>query len=174
MTKSQTAPKDKTFTVEYGKDKYTVRALPASTVALLGFRLQPKLLGLGVVSGGIALDKFNQGENINSYYEVLTKVFAPEDWQWLMDEILFNDHYPIQLNGQFLSREEVEQHFAGDFCRLYTVILKLGYLNLGECKDLLNSLTGVAGNIANSLVGIVEAHLKGLEQSFKKYDKSLK
>ena len=174
MTKTQVVIQDKTFTVEYGKDKYTVRALPASTVALLGFRLQPKLLGLGVVTGGIALDKFNQGENINSYYEVLTKVFEPDDWKWLMDEILFNPHYPIQLNGQFLSRDEVEQHFAGDFCRLYTVLLKLGYLNLGEYKDLLSSLTGVARSIADSLTGIVEAHLKGLEASFKKYDKSLK
>ena len=97
--------KDKTFTVKYGKDEYTARALPASTVALLGFRLQPKLLGLGVVSGGIALDKFNQGENINSYYEVLTKVFDPTDWEWLMKEILLNEDYPIQVNGLYLNKE---------------------------------------------------------------------
>lgn len=166
--------KDKTFTVKYGNDEYTVRALPASTVALLGFRLQPKLLGLGVVSGGIALDKFNQGENINSYYEVLTKVFDPTDWEWLMKEILLNDDYPIQLNGLYLTREEVEQHFAGDFCRLYTVLLKLGYKNLGECKDLVSQLDGYAKSIVTSLTGIVEHHMKGLEQSFKKYEKHLK
>ena len=166
---------DKYFTVKYLNDEYTVRALPASTVDLLGFRLQPKLLGLGIVTGGIAFDKFNQGENIKSYYEVLEKVFSPEDWQWLMNEFLFNPDYPIQVNGVFLGdRNEVEQHFAGDFCRLYTVVLKLGYLNLGEYKDLLNSLTGAAENIVNSLTAIIESHLKGLEQSFKKYEKSLK
>ena len=166
--------KDKTFTVKYGKDEYTARALPASTVALLGFRLQPKLLGLGVVSGGIALDKFNQGENINSYYEVLTKVFDPTDWEWLMKEILLNEDYPIQVNGLYLNKEEVEQHFAGDFCRLYTVLLKLGYKNLGECKDLVSQLDGYAKNIVNSLMGILQHHMKGLEQSFKKYEKQLR
>lgn len=166
---------DKYFTVKYLNDEYTVRALPASTVALLGFRLQPKLLGLGIVTGGIALDKFNQGENIKSYYEVLEKVFSADDWQWLMNELLFNSDYPIQINGVYCgNREEVEQHFAGDFCRLYTVLLKLGYLNLGEYKDLLNSLTGAAQSIVNSLTAVVESHLKGLEQSFKKYEKSLK
>lgn len=165
---------DKIFTVKYGNDEYTCRALPASTVALLGFRLQPKLLGLSVVSGGIALDKFNQGENINSYYEVLTKVFDPADWEWLMEKILFNEDYPIQLNGIYLNKEEVEKHFAGDFCRLYTVLLKFGYLNLGEFKDLLQNLDGVAKSIVNCLTAIVEKHAKGLEQSFKKYEKSLK
>ena len=173
MAKS-TQIKDKTFTVEYGKDKYTARALPASTVAILGFRLQPKLVGLSVVTGGIAVDKFNQGENIKSYYDVLEKVFAPEDWEWLMQEIIFNETYPIQVNGIYLSKEEVEEHFAGDFCRLYTVLLRLAYLNLGEFKDLLNSLTGAAKNIANYLTAIVDNHLKGLETSFKKYEKSLK
>ena len=172
MAKS-TQIKDKTFTVEYGKDKYTARALPASTVAMLGFRLQPQLVGLSVVTGGIAVDKFNQGENIKSYYDVLEKVFAPEDWEWLMQEIIFNETYPIQVNGIYLSREEVEEHFAGDFCRLYTILLRLAYLNLGEFKDLLGSLTGAAKNIANYLTAITDKHLKGLETSFKKYEKSL-
>lgn len=172
MAKS-TQIKDKTFTVEYGKDKYAARALPASTVAMLGFRLQPKLVGLSVVTGGIAVDKFNQGENIKSYYDVLEKVFAPEDWEWLMQEIIFNETYPIQVNGIYLSREEVEEHFAGDFCRLYTILLRLAYLNLGEFKDLLGSLTGAAKNIANYLTAITDKHLKGLETSFKKYEKSL-
>lgn len=166
--------KDKTFTIEYGKDKYTVRAMPTSTVSLLGFRLQPKLVGLSIVTGGIAIDKFNQGENIKSYYEVLEKVFAPDDWEWLMNELLFNETYPIQINGVYMNREEVEEHFAGDFCRLYTVLLKLAYLNLGEFKDLLNSLTGTAKNIVTYLTEITDKHLKGLETSFKKYEKSLK
>lgn len=172
MAKS-TQVKDKTFTVEYGKDKYTARALPASTVALLGFRLQPKLVGLSVVTGGIAVDKFNQGENIKSYYDVLERVFAPDDWEWLMNEILFNETYPIQVNGVYCNKEEIEEHFAGDFCRLYTVLLRLAYLNLGEFKDLLGNLTGLAKNIANYLTAITDKHLKGLEQSFKKYEKSL-
>lgn len=167
------APKDKVFEVVYGKDKYTCRALPTSTVALLGFRLQPKLIGLTIVSGGIALDKFNQGENINSYYDVISKVFEPSDWEWLMEEILYNENYPLQVNGIYLNREEVEKHFAGDFCRLYTVLLKLAYLNLGEFKDLLGSLTGATKSIVTSLQNITEQHLKGLEQSFKKYETHL-
>lgn len=172
MAKS-TQIKDKTFTVEYGKDKYTARALPASTVALLGFRLQPKLVGLSVVTGGIAVDKFNQGENIKSYYDVLEKVFAPEDWEWLMNEILFNETYPMQVNGVYFNKEEIEEHFAGDFCRLYTVLLRLAYMNLGEFKDFLGNLTGLAKSIANYLTAITDKHVKGLEASFKKYEKSL-
>ena len=172
MTKGKQV-KDKTFTIMYGKDKYTARALPASTVALLGFRLQPKLVGLSVVTGGIAVDKFNQGENIKSYYDVLEKVFAPEDWEWLMQEIIFNETYPIQVNDVYLNREEVEEHFAGDFCRLYTVLLRLAYMNLGEFKDLLASLTGATKNIVTYLTAIADKHLKGLETSFKKYEKSL-
>ena len=140
---------------------------------MLGFRLQPKLVGLSVVTGGIAVDKFNQGENIKSYYDVLEKVFAPEECEWLMQEIILTETYPIQLNGIYLSREEVEEHFAGDFCRLYTILLRLAYLNLGEFKDLLGSLTGAAKNIANYLTAITDKHLKGLETSFKKYEKSL-
>lgn len=172
MTKGKQV-KDKTFTIMYGKDKYTARALPASTVALLGFRLQPKLVGLSVVTGGIAVDKFNQGENIKSYYDVLEKVFAPDDWEWLMQEIIFNETYPIQVNDVYLNREEVEEHFAGDFCRLYTVLLRLAYMNLGEFKDLLASLTGATKNIVTYLTAIADKHLKGLETSFKKYEKSL-
>lgn len=159
--------KDKTFKVKYGKDTYIARALPTPTVAMLGFRLQPKLVGLSIISGGIALDKFNQGQNIESYYNVLAKVFAPEDWEWLMDEILYNENYPIQLNGYYLNREEIDQHFAGDFCRLNTVLLRFAYMNLGEFKDLLASLTGSAKNIATYLTEITNKHLQGLEQSLK-------
>lgn len=164
---------DKTFTVEYGGVKYTSRALPASTVAILGFRLQPKLIGLSIVSGGIAIDKFNQGENIESYYNVISKVFEPADWEWLMKEILFNENYPLKIDETYMSKDEVEQHFAGDFCRLYTVLLRFAYLNLGEFKDLVANLTGSAKNIVTYLTAITEKHLKGLEQSFKKYEKHL-
>ena len=167
-TKTVKQVKDKTFTVEYGKDKYTARALPASTVALLGFRVQPKLVGLSIVTGGIAIDKFNQGENIKSYYEVLEKVFAPDDWEWLMNEILFNETYPIKVNDIYMNKEELEEHFAGDFCRLYTVLIKLAYLNLGEFKDLLGSLTGAAKNIANYLTDIINKHLQSAEAYLKK------
>ena len=91
-----------------------------------------------------------------------------------MNEILFNETYPMQINDVYMNREEVEEHFAGDFCRLYTVLLRLAYMNLGEFKDLLSNLTGAVKNIVTYLTAIADKHLKGLETSFKKYEKSLK
>lgn len=165
----------KTITVKYGKDTYSRVALTGSALAYLGLRLQPKLIGLGSVIGCVVGNKFVQGENLYSYYQCIKDVFDAEDWKWLLDELIYNKEYPIKVNERFLVEDgEVDEHFAGDFVRLYTVTLKMAYANLGEFKTLTESLDGLAGSIANYLKGIMDSHLTDLEQSFNTYENNKK
>lgn len=160
----------KELTVKYGKDTYTRNAMTGDALEYLGLRLMPKVIGLGSVIGAVVGNKFVQGENLYSYFQCIKDVFDADDWKWLLTEMVYNFENPIKVNSRYLTcEEEVNEHFAGDFVRLYTVTLKLAYLNLGEFNMLTESLTGLAGNIAVYLKGIMDNHLTDLEQSFSTY-----
>ena len=76
------------------------------------------------------------------------------------------------LDDRYLmSEEEVDEHFSGDFIRLYTVTLQFMYKNLGEWNTLTESMNGLAENIANFLGNVVQGKLEQMEQSFNTYVK---
>lgn len=160
----------KEIIVKYGKDTYTRNALTGSALQYLGLRLMPKIIGLGSVIGCVVGNKFVQGENLYSYFQCIKDVFDAEDWKWLLDEIIYNFENPIKVGERYLTtEEEVNEHFSGDFVRLYTVTLQFAYQNLGEFKTLTESLTGLAKNIANYLKELMDAHITDLEQSLTTY-----
>jgi len=160
----------KEFVVKYGKDTYTRNALTGADLQYLGLRLMPKVLGLGSVIGCVVGNKFVQGENLYSYFQCIKDVFDAEDWKWLVDKILYDEENPLKVGERYLtSEEEVNEHFAGDFIKLYIVTLQLAYKNLGEFSMLTENLNGLARNIADYLKELMEIHLTDLEQSLTSY-----
>lgn len=160
----------KEFVVKYGKDVYTRNAMTGSALQYLGLRLMPKVIGLASVIGCVVGNKFVQGENLYSYFQCIKDVFDAEDWKWLLDEIIYNVENPIKVGERYLtSEEEINEHFAGDFVRIYIVTLQFAYQNLGEFKMLTENLNGLAKNIADYLKELIELHMTDLEQSLTTY-----
>lgn len=160
----------KELTVVYGKDVYKRNALTGSALQYLGLRLMPKIIGLGSVIGCVVGNKFVQGENLYSYFQCIKDVFDAEDWKWLLDEIIYNFENPIKVGERYLTTEdEVNEHFAGDFVRLYSITLQFAYQNLGEFKVLTENLTGLAKNIADYLKELMDIHMTDIEQSLTAY-----
>jgi len=160
----------KEFVVKYGKDTYARNALTGADLQYLGLRLMPKVLGLGSVIGCVVGNKFVQGENLYSYFQCVKDVFDAEDWKWLVEKILYDTENPLKVGERYLmSEDEVNEHFAGDFIKLYIVTLQLAYKNLGEFSMLTENLQGLAGNIADYLKELVELHLTDVKQSLITY-----
>ena len=160
----------KELIVKYGKDTYKRNAMTGEPLQYLGLRLMPKVIGLGSVIGCVVGNKFVQGENLYSYFQCIKDVFDAEDWKWLLDEIIYNFENPIKVGERYLTNEEeVNEHFAGDFVRLYVVTLQFAYQNLGEFKMLTENLTGLAKNIADYLKELMNMHMTELEQSLNVY-----
>lgn len=160
----------KEFIVKYGKDTYARNALTGADLQYLGLRLMPKVLGLGSVIGCVVGNKFVQGENLYSYFQCVKDVFDAEDWKWLVEKILYDTENPLKVGERYLmSEDEVNEHFAGDFIKLYVVTLELAYKNLGEFNLLIGNLSGLAKNIADYLKELIELHLTDVKQSLTTY-----
>ncbi len=160
----------KEFSVKYGKDTYTRNALTGAPLQYLGLRLMPKVLSLGATIGAMINRQYVQGENHLSYVQSIESIFNADDWKWLVEELIYNPENPIKVNNNYLTTEmDIDNHFAGDFVRLYTVTLQLAYQNLGEWKTLTESVSGLAKNISDYLKNVLESHLTDLEQSFNTY-----
>ena len=98
------------------------------------------------------------------------RCFDAEDWKWLLDELIYNVENPIKVGERYLTtEEEINEHFAGDFVRIYTVTLQFAYQNLGEFKMLTENLNGLAKNIADYLKDLIDLHMTDLEQSLTTY-----
>ena len=160
----------KEFSVKYGKDTYSRNALTGSDLQYLGLRLMPKVLGLGSVIGCVVGNKFVQGENLYSYFQCVKDVFDAEDWKWLVDKIIYDNENPLKVGERYLTtEEEINEHFAGDFVRIYVVTLELAYKNLGEFDTLTKNFQGLASNIADYLKELIDLHLTDVKQSLTSY-----
>lgn len=160
----------KEFTVKYGKDVYKRNAMTGEALDFLGLRLMPKVIGFGTTINAMISRHDIENENHYSLYQCIKDIFSAEDWKWLVDEILYNFEQPIAVGERYLtSEEEVNEHFAGDFIRKYTVVLQFAYKNLGEFKDLIPNLNGLAENIVVYLEKTANTYLKQAEQSINSY-----
>lgn len=165
----------KEFVVKYGKDTYKRNALEGESQDYLGLRLMPKIVGFGATINSMIQRQFIENENHYSLYQCLKDIFDAEDWKWLVDTILYNFEQPIAVGERYLtSEEEVNEHFAGDFIRKYSVVLQFAYKNLGEFKDLIPNLNGLIGNIASYLEKTVENFVNQAEQSLNIYETNAK
>lgn len=157
----------KEFVVKYGNETYTKNALTGSRLMMLGLRLQPKVAGLSASIASLFNNQYVENENPYSYYKCIEDIFDPEDWKWFFDNILYDFENPIKVGERYLtSEEEINEHFAGDFIKFYTVTLKFMYKNLGEWSTLTESMNGLAQNIATFLETTVKDKLSQMQQSF--------
>ena len=160
----------KEFVVKYGKDTYKRNALEGDDQDYLGLRLFPKLVGFGVTINTLINRQYIENENHYSIYQTLKDIFDAEDWKWLVDKILYNFEQPIAVGERYLATEdEVNEHFAGDFVRKYTVVLQFAYKNLGEFKDLIPNLNGLTQSIGAYFDRLVDAYMEKAEQSINIY-----
>lgn len=165
----------KEFKVKYGKDTYKRNAMTGEALDFLGLRLMPKVIGFGTTINAMISRHDIENENHYSLYQCIKDIFSADDWKWLVDEVLYNFENPIAVGERYLvSEEEVNEHFAGDFIRKYTVVLQFAYKNLGEFKDLIPNLNGLVGNIAVYLEKTAMAYMKEAEQSINSYGNKIK
>jgi hypothetical protein len=158
----------KEYTVEYGGDKYTREALRYEDLKFFGLKIAPKLFGFGSTIAVVTVNKFEQGENLFSFYQTIKDVFNPDDWDWLTKTFLWNEDYPLKINDKFASKDDISDHFAGDFLRMYVVVWRFSILNMGKLSTLTASLDGLAKSIATSLNDLAQKSLKTVEVGLKK------
>ena len=160
----------KEFVVKYGKDTYKRNAMTGEALDYLGLRLMPKVIGFGTTINAMISRHDIENENHYSLYQCIKDIFSAEDWKWLVDEVLYNFEQPIAVGERYLaSEEEVNEHFAGDFIRKYTVVLQFAYKNLGEFSVLMPSIDGLLGNIAVYLEKTVKTYVNEAQQSINSY-----
>lgn len=165
----------KEFVVKYGKDTYKRNALTGEDLDYLGLRLIPKVVGFGSTINAMISRHDVENENHYSIYQSLKDIFDAEDWKWLVDTILYNPAQPLAVGEHyFTSEEEVNEHFAGDFIRKYTVVLQFAYKNLGEFKDLIPNSKGLVGSIAVYFEKTMEKYFQEAEQSINSYGNKVK
>lgn len=160
----------KEFVVKYGKYTYKRNALTGDSQDYLGLRLLPKVVGFGTTINAMISRKDVPNENHYTIYQCFKDIFDAEDWKWLVEEILYDFESPIAVGEKYLtSKEEVDEHFAGDFIRKFTVVLQMAYKNLGEFKDLTANMNGLMENIAVYFDRVVENYMSQAEQSINSY-----
>ena len=165
----------KEFVVKYGKDTYKRNALYGDAQDYLGLRLFPKVVGFGTTINSMIHRQFIENENHYSLYQCLKDIFNADDWKWLVDTILYDFENPIAVGERYLtSEEEVNEHFAGDFVRKYSVVLQMGYKNLGEFKDLIPNSNELMGNIVSYLEKSLVNYVSQAEQSLNTYENNAK
>ena len=160
----------KEFVVKYGKDTYKRNAMTGEALDYLGLRLIPKVIGFGTTINAMITRHDIENENHYSLYQTIKDIFDAEDWKWLVNEILYNFEQPIAVGERYLTTEdEVNEHFAGDFVKKYTVVLQFAYKNLGEFSVLMPSLKGLPTNIASYLEKTLEIYVNQAGQSINNY-----
>lgn len=159
----------KEFTIEYGKDKYTRKALTGEALTTLALVFQLKFACF--TSTGFELVAFRDGNSFDRH-QCIKDIFALDEWKWLINELIYNETYPIALNGKYLDRSEIEEHFAGDALKLMTVTYKMAVANMGERSAFMQSLSGFTKNIAVSLDELVKTYAEDVKQSVNLFAKA--
>ncbi len=159
----------KEFTVEYGGNKYTRNALTGEALTTLALVFQLKFACF--TSTGFDIMTFRDTDSFGRH-QCIKDIFAVDEWKWLINEIIYNDSYPIAVNGKFLDRKETEEHFAGDVLKLMTVTYKMAVENMGERFAFMASLNGFTKNIAESLQELVKTYSEDVAQSVNSFAKA--
>ncbi len=159
----------KEFTVEYGKDKYTRNALTGEALTTLALVFQLKFACF--TSTGFDIMTFRDTDSYGRH-QCIKDIFAVDEWKWLINEIIYNDTYQLAVNGKYLERAEVEEHFAGDVLKLMTVTYKMAVANMGERSAFMQSLSGFTKSIAESLEEMVKTYSEDVAQSVNSFAKA--
>lgn len=166
----------KQIEVEYNGHTYSRNALTFGELTTFGVRIVQKLFGFGAVTGVVFANKFEQGDNLDSFYRVVKDVFDTKDWEWMVNLFLHDKANVLMIDGIAVDEEELNEHFSGDFLAVYSITVAMAYQNLGEFKGLKEKLSGSLGSIAESLKTLLEQQTEmikdGLQKKMK--DKSRK
>ena len=159
----------KEITIEYGKDKYTRSALSFESLSKLALVFQLKFSLF--TSTGFDIMTFRDTDSF-SRHNCIKDIFKIEDWEWLINELIYNPEYPIAVNGKYLDDVEVKEHFAGDALKLLTVTYKMAAANLGEQSTFMESLSGFTKSIAESLSELTKTYAQDVKESANLFAKS--
>lgn len=158
----------KRLEVEYNGHTYSRNALALGELTEFGLRIMPLLAGFGGVTGVVYANKFEAGDNLRSFYEVVKDVFNKDDWKWLVNLMLCSKVDCLNIDGRDMDEDEINEHFAGDFVAVYFVTCAFAWQNVGELKGLKEKLSGLLGSIVQSLEALLKSQLQmvqaGLEQ----------
>mgnify|MGYP001751428466 CR=1 FL=1 len=105
----------KQIEVEYNGHKYSRNALNFGELTTFGVRIVQKLFGFGAVTGVVFANKFEQGDNLDSFYRVVKDVFDVKDWEWMVNLFLHDKANVLMIDGIAVDEEELNEHFSGDF-----------------------------------------------------------
>lgn len=168
----------KRFEVKYDGHIYARNALNFEELTEFGLRIIPLLAGLGSTTGVVYANKFEQGDNLFSFYQVIKDVFNKEDWKWLVEMMLHSKSACLSIDGVDVDENELNEHFSGNFVAMYYVTCEMAWHNLGEFKGLKAKLNESLGSILDCLKEIVKNQTKmiqeGLEIRQKEQEKSKK
>lgn len=166
----------KQIEVEYNGHTYSRNSLSFGELTTFGVRIVQKLFGFGAVTGVVFANKFEQGDNLDSFYRVVKDVFDTKDWEWMVNLFLHDKANVLMIDGLAVDEEELNEHFSGDFLAVYSITVAMAYQNLGEFKGLKEKLSGSLGSIAESLKTLLDQQTEmikdGLQKKMK--DKSRK
>lgn len=161
----------KRFEVRYNGHTYARNALDFGELTEFGLRIMPILAGFGATTGVVFANKFEQGDNLYSFYKVIKDVFNKDDWKWLVEMMLHSKSACLSIDGVDVDENELNEHFAGDFLAIYAITYEMAYYNLGEFKGLKEKLSGYLGNIADSLKALVEQQAEMIKDGLEKKQK---
>lgn len=156
------------YKVEYGGVTYEQGKLNFEDTIRFGTTIQPKIAGLASTIGAIVSDKAVVNSEVLSFYQTIERIFSPDEWMYLMKLFLVNEKNLLIVDGQALTTEEIEDHFAGDFLRMYMVACQLARKNLGESSPFMESLSGCTKSIADFLSNLLKEKLETVENGLKK------
>lgn len=156
----------KEIKVTYGKDTYSRNAM--SGVALITFAATFQLKLSCLASSLFEVMTYRDGDSF-SRHQCLKDILNPEEWMWLINELIFNKELPLAVNGKYLDETEVQEHFAGDALKLMSVTYEMAIQNLGEQSTFMENLTGSMKDIADSLKGLAKDYKENVRDSINLY-----
>lgn len=154
--------------VEYDGHKYARNALNFGELTNFGVRIVQKLFGFGAVTGVVFANKFEQGDNLDSFYRVVKDVFDKDDWIWMVNLFLHDKANVLFIDGNPVDEQELNEHFAGNFLAIYYVTAMMAYNSLGEWKGLKEKLSGLFRDVAESLKKLLEDQMEMVNQGLQR------
>jgi hypothetical protein len=161
----------KRFEVNYNGHTYARNALNFGELTEFGLRVMPIVAGFGATTGVVFANKFEQGDSLHAFYQVIKDVFNKDDWKWLVEMMLHSKSSCLSIDGVDVDENELNEHFAGDFLSVYYVTCEMAWHNLGEFSGLKAKLSGQLGSIADSLKTLVEQQTQMIQDGLEKKQK---
>lgn len=162
----------KQIEVQYDGHTYSRNALNFGELITFGAKIAQKTAGFGAVTGVVFANKFEQGDNLDSFYKVIKDVFDVNDWIWMANLFLKDKASVLYIDGNPADSNDIDEHFAGNFLAIYAITAEMAYKNLGESKGLKEKLKGSIGKIADCFQQLLKNQTDMIQEGLEKKLKS--